>query len=73
MTNNGEINTYAPCGLHKNGHSPDCKDCEVDALRNLLREVANCDAAMLAMPKELFNKIARLRSGGRKWLNRPTV
>jgi hypothetical protein len=39
--NDDKLNTYKPCKDHCNGHSPECKDCEIDCLRGLLREVAN--------------------------------
>lgn len=56
------INTYSACDVHKNGHSEHCMGCEVDALRNLLREVAKNDAAMVALPRDLFEKLAVLRT-----------
>jgi hypothetical protein len=70
MTEDERINTYKPCKAHGNGHSPDCKDCEVDCLRGLLREVVSCpdhfeqedQCYLVEVPAALWNKIIPLRT-----------
>jgi hypothetical protein len=65
-----KLNTYKPCRLHCNGHSPDCKDCEIDVLRGLLREVASCEdrfmkkanCHVVRIPADLWAKIVPLRT-----------
>jgi len=64
------INTYAACKEHKNGHAEHCEKCETEALRGLLREVAQCydewdfnaDHHSVAIPNKLWNKILPLRT-----------
>jgi len=70
MTEDERINTYKPCRKHGNGHSPDCKDCETECLRGLLREVAQCydewddgaDYHRVKIPNKLWDTIYPLRT-----------
>lgn len=74
-----KLNTYKPCKDHCNGHSPECKDCEIDCLRGLLRAVANSDGfdvirevtgldggkyMNVFLTKDLWSKLLPLRTPG---------
>ena len=68
---NYHLNTYEACPQHIDGNQPTCLLCEIDALRGLLRKVANADAdktwcveyTTLWIPKDLWQQIAPLRDG----------
>ena len=65
------MNSYSPCRQHENGHYETCKDCEIDALRGLLRQVANAELIPTGddkwnafwLPQDLWQQIAPLRNG----------
>jgi|GEM_PF-4750253 len=62
-------NSYEACPQHINGHTPQCLLCEIDTLRGLLREVANCEPLLLGdgvpfsviVPSDLWSRLAPLR------------
>ena len=68
---NYHLNTYEACSQHIDGNQPTCLLCEIDTLRELLREVANSHAfreediepaAMIVRIKaDLWTKILPLR------------
>lgn len=70
------INTYRPCAKHEKMHSEQCIWCEVDALRDLLREVSNsfafkevaCEpsAVMVRLKADLWKQIEPLRLNNKR-------
>jgi hypothetical protein len=62
------LNTYEPCEKHKNGHSNHCKDCGEEALRELLKEIANSkfvespDKIFVTLDCDLWKQIVPLRT-----------
>jgi len=48
------MNSYDPCKQHINGHTPQCLICEIEALRELLREVANCPVIRMGVHEDFY-------------------
>jgi hypothetical protein len=71
MTEHQPCKQHESKAVHRSEGVPFCRDCEIDTLRGLLREVVNCPESeyeqegeyyIVEIPAALWNKILPLRT-----------